>query len=313
MIHLVCHGCKKENLITLEALKNPGYSVNLNADELPLSAAKHRNELQCIFVYAKHADKSCKVFADAGVNCVVGVKYDYGVLDESGEDFVEIFYKNLFEGKSTKESFGNALDQVKQKHTIKSVDEKFFYYGKQIPVFKSLGNGSVKWKGPPTTFIPPLKTTILGGTQVMSNMLASFKRGTQITWLYGLEGSGKTTVAVATCHYLNERKYIDGRPDPIIYIDLKDIQEIETWEAHEMEEMYGPTYGGAGDRRQLLSQIAKLMQHAGINGDETQHNFMKQLYSLRVRYKKTDQDIKSLEKSDIQTKKRGTFQRTKRI
>jgi len=279
IVHLVLHGSKKPNFLTIENTARVGFASNYSPEKLEpildplLKQVKNGSSpTRLFFVYSKHADITCDLLSKLGVEYVVGFRYLYGGEDPAGRDFQDKFYDLLLNG----ESIGNAFKQAQTSTLMKYKSDEGLRDriiirvsaggSADVPLFK-LDKGNPDWNNSPSPHFfpaPDSETPVVGFNEVISKALDSIQNGTSVTWITGMKGSGKTTLGLQVCKYLAERDYVDDKPLPIIYVPLKmyekirsddrNIQRETDFQDHFINPVQGPG---------LSYEVGKIMQHLG--------------------------------------------------
>ena len=111
ILHILCHGeydkiLKKFYLCfeTSDGELDPFY-----ADDLRNILSRCGTNIKLVFVNACHSEPVARVFADAGVPCVIAVQSQLQIADVIARKFANEFYHFIFDGHTLGESFDKAL------------------------------------------------------------------------------------------------------------------------------------------------------------------------------------------------------------
>lgn len=109
VLHIMCHGSynKEKKQFYLAFEENRALS-ELYSENLKNRLKKIKFNTQLVFINACFSEEVARVFYDAGVPCVVAVHSQTKIEDSIAQQFSELFYWQLFEGKSIEDAFQNA-------------------------------------------------------------------------------------------------------------------------------------------------------------------------------------------------------------
>lgn len=110
ILHIICHGeydrKKKQFYLCFE--NNEGELDPFYASDLKEIMDQLRPEIQVVFVNACHSEQVARVFADAGVPCVIAVQSQLQIADIVARNFAQKFYRYLFDGETIGQAFYNS-------------------------------------------------------------------------------------------------------------------------------------------------------------------------------------------------------------
>ncbi|MGH9760184.1 MAG: CHAT domain-containing protein, partial [Blastocatellia bacterium] len=179
-----------------------------------------------VFVSACHSRAAGQAFVGAGVPHVVAIKLDAPVYDRAARDFAHHFYMALASGKTVREAFdvGRAIVAADPELADAAAEaDKFLLMpangGHNVQIFAGSANGNLEDSSaaPPRSKLPSVAEHFTGRAIDMQGVL-DLVLSARLTTLRGAPGIGKTALAIATGHYLNERrKFSDG----IFFADIR--------------------------------------------------------------------------------------------
>jgi len=186
-----------------------------------LTAGKQKQpQLQMVIISACYSQKTAQAFVDAGVPHVICVKIDTRLHDANAVIFTHHFYVALAQGLSVEKSFRIAKAQIKVQKGVGESDQFLL-----LPADADHSD-KIFVDVPPACdkehdalfrsddcMMPPSFPNICehfdGRNMDVYRVLNAVLKQKLVT-LYGAKGSGKTSAAVAVCHYLWERRISIG-------------------------------------------------------------------------------------------------------
>ena len=119
IIHFICHGdySTEKQKFYLAFENNFGELEECDSDRIRklLSNENDHNNTQIVFVNACHSEEVGRVFLEAGVPCVIAVQSELKIEDKVAQSFSKIFYQELFNLKTIRESFEKAISVTQAK------------------------------------------------------------------------------------------------------------------------------------------------------------------------------------------------------
>lgn len=107
ILHIMCHGefdrIKQQFYLCFE--NNEGELDPFYADDLRAILQRLKPDIQLVFVNACHSEQVARVFADAGVPCVIAVQSQLQIADMVARNFAQKIYEYLFDGCSIGQAF----------------------------------------------------------------------------------------------------------------------------------------------------------------------------------------------------------------
>lgn len=111
ILHILCHGewDKNREQFYLCFENSNGELDPIFAEDLKGILDKVKPDVKLVFVNACHSEPVARVFADAGVPCVIAVQSQLQIADMIARKFAQEFYSFIFDGDSVGKAFNNAL------------------------------------------------------------------------------------------------------------------------------------------------------------------------------------------------------------
>ena len=147
ILHISAHGCfdGKKYSLCLENLKDKGQNMLMNIQKLEyllLNSNKiNLSQIDLVVVSTCYSEDFANLFIKYGVKNVIYIKKRTEVIDEISLKFVKYFYKELFEGKSIKESFDISQKKLQNDEDVKFLNsysrcKNHFHYEKDVLQFE---------------------------------------------------------------------------------------------------------------------------------------------------------------------------------
>jgi len=185
-----------------------------------------------VFVSACHSALAGQTFVDSGVPHVVCCQQESQLMDGAALSFTRAFYLALAFGKTLKDSFEIGKQAVLSSATVPNADEEMkkfmllpedgvhdipIFTAEQVPEWPLPQNGTNTYDENISLPAPP--QGFLGRETDMYQTLNSVLNRRFVN-IVGPSGMGRSSLAAALCHYINERKST-LLFDDIYYIKLK--------------------------------------------------------------------------------------------
>lgn len=191
-----------------------------------LFAAGGTTGVQLAFVSACYSRAAGDAFVDAGVPHVIAVRLEEPVYDVAAKTFARAFYLALLTNKTVADAFAigrSSVSAIKGLPAPATEAEKFLLlpadgdhdvalFGDALP-----GTFADITPEPPKTNLPANAEYFTGRNIEMHEAVSNVLKG-RLTTLKGAPGIGKTALATATGHYLNERRTFD---DGVFFVSLR--------------------------------------------------------------------------------------------
>ena len=112
ILHILCHGTfdkqKEEFCLCFEGLD--GELDLIGTSDIKSMMKGRKIDIKLVFTNTCHSEAVAKVFKEAGVPCVVGVKAETKIWEPIAQTFAQTFYSNIFDGSNLGEAFRNAKE-----------------------------------------------------------------------------------------------------------------------------------------------------------------------------------------------------------
>jgi len=235
VLSITFHGSKDSSRLCLEDQDRPGLPKDFSREEIINALGERKPQL--VVIVSKHAEPVANFFAECGIPHVVGMRYHYNVQDTAVETFQKNFYKWILGGRPVTYAFTEALKTTKKREGVDSwAQEKFFIFGRgvrgangrfthDVVVFPDLPQGKHvdKTERDGNFLLPRAVSNFVGRYKSLFDLVSKVTIQ-DITWVHGVEGWGKTALAVMAAHYLKERKCFKN----ILYVDFTSSPHQET-------------------------------------------------------------------------------------
>ena len=210
-----------------------------------LEASRVTQNLKLVFVSACHSESVGQCFVKAGVDHVVAIDTNYGVLDTAAKVFCRSLYSALLAGKTVREAFDTAQQTVRMEPAIR---EPFLEAAKfkllpevgdgdmahNVSIFGDLADGALSR---PESIdararhnaVPPPVAYFRSREEIVYATIASMMRPPSaangahrgVLLLSGLPGVGKSEVARYVCHWFSERRHFAA----LYFVDGNDVAD----------------------------------------------------------------------------------------
>jgi len=229
VLHYSGHG--SEDFLDFE--DGRGGTHELDADTLKqLFAAGGTRGVECVFVSACESRQAGEAFVKAGVPHVVAVRLEEAVYDDAAIAFAGAFYLALAVGKTVNQAFEIGRERVAALPNLPEAHkeaEKFLLlpeYGKHdVAIFDGVPAGEWRDSTPPLPphNLPAMPEYFIGRNVDWQQVIAKVLEGRLVT-LRGGPGIGKTALATATAHYINERRLFR---DGTFFVSMRGVRSVE--------------------------------------------------------------------------------------
>ena len=120
ILHIMCHGeydrARQQFYLCFE--NNEGELDPLYADDLRAILQRLKQDIKLVFVNACHSEAVARVFADAGVPCVIAVQSQLQIADIVARNFAQQFYNYLFDGCPIGQAFQSSRLAIKNPNSL---------------------------------------------------------------------------------------------------------------------------------------------------------------------------------------------------
>jgi len=218
VLHLSCFG--HPDYLAFE--NDSGQIETISPEELPRLIKMQSSgvcPLTLVIVNSFHSGRIGKAFVDAGVPHVVCCHHTETFRDKAATGFVKNLYRGLVTNKSLKQSFSLAQEAVRVEEISKHVDRYVLLPQKpeddpyhDVPIFYTtsvppVGMNDAEEQRP--DILPILPKYFIGREVEIHDILEALKVD-DIVRIGGPKGSGKTSIAAATCRYVEQRRSVLG-------------------------------------------------------------------------------------------------------
>eukprot|EP00742_Colponemidia_sp_Colp-10_P009413 GILJ01010261.1.p1 GENE.GILJ01010261.1~~GILJ01010261.1.p1 ORF type:complete len:2314 (-),score=385.58 GILJ01010261.1:161-7102(-) len=237
-VHYSGHG--NPLALSFEDQKGGLHVVDVETLRKLFAAGKKERErekgVQFVFVSACYSKPAGMAFVEAGVPHVVAVQVDAMLLDAAALHFTRAFYLSLAMGDTVRDAFDIGQQAVFAAPNMPhSEADKFLLLPEDHP-----HNVAIFPDAPMrdplsqpelidepsenlTAHLPTVIEDFLGrNVEIYSTVVEILQR--RFVTITGVRGIGKTAVAIATAHYLAERRNF---PDGVFFISLIDAKNLE--------------------------------------------------------------------------------------
>ena len=201
---------------------------------------KTSGSLDVVFVAACDSEFVGKIFLRCGAKHVICVKKDRFVLDQAAIAFTEMFYTQIIQkGLSICEAFAHAKAFVEYKYEQKEADLFIKFTEEQLVEFESMGavrakphacyahpceaSGEYQCISDHIQFkqIPEKLSNLKNRDKEVWEITKNITSGKRLVFIFGLHGTGKSTIVRQALQYICDRKFFTGG---VIQIQLSNVK-----------------------------------------------------------------------------------------
>ena len=126
ILHISAHGSYQgEYSLILENLEKNGQKLEINMNRLKSilnSYKKNISQMDLVIVSTCYSQDLGKLFRKCGAKNVIYIADKAQIMDDISVFFTKYFYKNLFDGKTIKQSYVNAKKEMKSNEKVKEIN-----------------------------------------------------------------------------------------------------------------------------------------------------------------------------------------------